>query len=524
MIPNLIIKKLKKEKGDNMSVIYTKINGEYYELNNEGIKHPQKLIINATNKINTTYKRPDFMRPGEYKIRLNNINIPYINNEEMYKDMINFINENNITKINKISDSYKKVIDYQILDKDMNVIDYYSVMFDVDSIDSIIPLDINDRCELTNKYCRQFISKDTISFKPTTPLSVMNPSEQLYLNITNISIYQLQFSKNTHRSLMGVPFKPTSGTFISILENMKKIYSSSDENIDIPIIDIPCKTTNIIIDTEILLDNYIVSDKDIFENKDKCYEFIDYMPKTNSIIFYKNGKYEIVKGDSFIDTTKYIDNEDITKIIFGNDVSTIGDNVFAGCYNIENIMFSESIKKIGINSFGVTDNSKFKYNDKLKNIILPSSILSIGDKAFYNCIALEKIVMKSSNVEILSNNEDNEYQYPFGFYYNKYNEYFEESGDAINENYFINGEIEIIVFLLNQSIKTYVNKYNDYRLTKNKNKIFNLKYFTSEYIDDFPIEGSMNTISSNVVFQLNKELNEKIVELQNQIDDLKSKI
>ncbi|MDE5599502.1 MAG: leucine-rich repeat domain-containing protein, partial [Ureaplasma sp.] len=68
------------------------------------------------------------------------------------------------------------------------------------------------------------------------------------------------------------------------------------------------------------------------------------------------------------------------------DSTTFNTGVFAGCVNLEKVIFSKSLENIG--------NFSFSNCSKLTNIKLPSNwIKNIGNYSFYNCINLVEFTM-----------------------------------------------------------------------------------------------------------------------------------
>lgn len=113
-------------------------------------------------------------------------------------------------------------------------------------------------------------------------------------------------------------------------------------------------------------------------------------------------------------------NASLEKIDFPASLKTIGNSAFECCYNIKEINFEEnsSLEKIcsyaflnaGINTLfdlvlpeNLNDIEDYAFiSSGLKNVKLPSSLLSIGEYAFADCVYLEKIEFEEeSQLEII---------------------------------------------------------------------------------------------------------------------------
>ncbi|MCI9152575.1 MAG: leucine-rich repeat domain-containing protein [Ruminococcus sp.] len=79
-------------------------------------------------------------------------------------------------------------------------------------------------------------------------------------------------------------------------------------------------------------------------------------------------------NSGIIDNTQYKDRNDLKDIIIPDGVTSISSNAFAGCTNLESVVFP----KTGDISIG-----EFAFNDtKIESITIPSNVVSIGGKAF----------------------------------------------------------------------------------------------------------------------------------------------
>ena len=85
-------------------------------------------------------------------------------------------------------------------------------------------------------------------------------------------------------------------------------------------------------------------------------------------------------------------NQNIESYVIPSSVTSIGDSAFYGCDSLSKIVIPSSVTSIG--------DSAFSSCDSLSKIVIPSSVTSIGDSAFYGCDSLSKIVIPSSVTSI----------------------------------------------------------------------------------------------------------------------------
>ena len=78
----------------------------------------------------------------------------------------------------------------------------------------------------------------------------------------------------------------------------------------------------------------------------------------------------------------------------GNQIETIGNYVFSGCSNLEEILLSETIK--------VIPKGAFEACLKLKKIILTNGIQEVEEDAFKECINLRELFIPCKTKKISS--------------------------------------------------------------------------------------------------------------------------
>ena len=85
-------------------------------------------------------------------------------------------------------------------------------------------------------------------------------------------------------------------------------------------------------------------------------------------------------------------NKNIESYVIPSSVTSIGDWAFYGCDSLSEVVIPSSVTSIG--------DRAFKDCGSLSSIVIPSSVTSIGDWAFYDCRSLSDIVIPSSVTSI----------------------------------------------------------------------------------------------------------------------------
>ena len=97
-------------------------------------------------------------------------------------------------------------------------------------------------------------------------------------------------------------------------------------------------------------------------------------------------------GLSSIDSEAFMSCRNLTSVTIPNSVITIGNKSFSGCNALENLGFSNSLTSIGSGAFSDC------YG--LKDVQIPNSVVFIGDNAFNNCTGLTDISISESVTDI----------------------------------------------------------------------------------------------------------------------------
>jgi hypothetical protein len=85
----------------------------------------------------------------------------------------------------------------------------------------------------------------------------------------------------------------------------------------------------------------------------------------------------------------YINNELVTNLIIPDSVTSIGEYAFYGCSSLTSVTIGNGVTSIG--------RSAFSYCRKLTNITIPDSVTYIGDSAFAGCSSLTSITFENTS-------------------------------------------------------------------------------------------------------------------------------
>lgn len=91
----------------------------------------------------------------------------------------------------------------------------------------------------------------------------------------------------------------------------------------------------------------------------------------------------------------FYNNQSLEQLIMtkGNVIRSIGEEAFSGCTKLNFVdIYRTQVETI--------DNSAFQGCIRLENILLPTSLVSIGERAFYNCTKLNSVIFQN-NLEVI---------------------------------------------------------------------------------------------------------------------------
>ena len=154
-----------------------------------------------------------------------------------------------------------------------------------------------------------------------------------------------------------------------------------------------CSCTSL---TKITVDKnnpYYCSDSDgVLYNKDKTV-LVRY-PAGN-----KKTNFIIPTSVTTIEDDAFCENTSLTSIVIPNSVTNIGSDTFLSCTGLTSITIPDSVTSIGWDAFGDCTG--------LKSITIPNSVTSIGYYAFSGCAGLTSIIVDENNTVYDSRNNCN---------------------------------------------------------------------------------------------------------------------
>ena len=95
----------------------------------------------------------------------------------------------------------------------------------------------------------------------------------------------------------------------------------------------------------------------------------------------------------------YLNGSEVTDLMIPNSVTSIGDNAFYGCSGLTSVTIPNSVTSIGYDAFYGCSG--------LASVTIPNSVTHIGDNAFSGCTSLSNIVVANDNPNYDSRNNCN---------------------------------------------------------------------------------------------------------------------
>ena len=104
------------------------------------------------------------------------------------------------------------------------------------------------------------------------------------------------------------------------------------------------------------------------------------------------GNYSVKEGTRIICYRAFSSCVSLSEIVIPSSVTSVGDWAFNGCNSLSEIVIPSSVTSIG--------KGAFSFCKSLSEIVIPSSVTSIGDRAFWRSRSLSEIVIPSSVTSI----------------------------------------------------------------------------------------------------------------------------
>ena len=116
----------------------------------------------------------------------------------------------------------------------------------------------------------------------------------------------------------------------------------------------------------------------------------------NILVSDKNPSYRSIDGNLYSKDGKtliqYAVGKTDTTFIIPDSVTSVGNNAFYNCTSLTSVVISDSVTSIGYDAFSLCRS--------LKSIVIPDSVISIGESAFRWCTSLISIVIPDSVTSI----------------------------------------------------------------------------------------------------------------------------
>lgn len=88
----------------------------------------------------------------------------------------------------------------------------------------------------------------------------------------------------------------------------------------------------------------------------------------------------------------YLNNVEVTEVVFPNTITSISNHVFTGCYSLTRVTIPSSVRTIG--------DYAFQLCTALTSVTIPNSVTTIGKYAFSSCYALTNLSIGNSVTSI----------------------------------------------------------------------------------------------------------------------------
>lgn len=101
----------------------------------------------------------------------------------------------------------------------------------------------------------------------------------------------------------------------------------------------------------------------------------------------------VPKRVTTVDDRAFYENTRLVSVIFEGDIQAIGKSAFEGCTRLTNLDLAGVFETVANNTI---PNRCFYKCSSLENVVIPSTILNIGEEAFYQCDKIDYIILRDS--------------------------------------------------------------------------------------------------------------------------------
>ena len=241
-----------------MKAIYTKAGNSVYKVV-QGTFIPTSIVLKSPGaSSNLSFDNAN--KQITQNIYINNLKSPGVkSNSEMVNELIDFLREKQITEIKDIQNFFKVYIDYSAYE-DGREIEHSAVVRPIKPVDKVILLGVATNNECVYRRVKTFDSTVDFRVKNALPHGIMStPKKNYTLKIHNIAIFQdFNSHPEIHNSVYENPYNVGSSTMQHSVDNMKMIYSTENEGIDIQSISSNYVPRVLSINLEMILADYCV--------------------------------------------------------------------------------------------------------------------------------------------------------------------------------------------------------------------------------------------------------------------------